>query len=470
MSIFEAPAADSVDELARHLASRVAGRIATPADDDWDAVRAAWNLSVDQQPAMVALPENATDVAAVLDFARDAGLHVAPQGTGHNASPLGDLAATILLRTDRMREVTVDPIAQSIRVGAGVSWSEVTDALAPHGLIGRAGSSGSVGVAGFTLGGGYSWLARRHGLAANSVTSVELVTGDGVFHRVDALTEPELFWAVRGGGANVGIVCSLEFAVLPVIQVYGGALLFPIERAAEVLSSYEEWTRELDESATTCVRLLRLPPLPELPDALRGKSFVAIDGAIEAGADPSGLAAAAELLLAPLRALGPVMDTFAVMPAAALGQIHMDPPDPTPARGDGMILEDLPPEAIAALLALVGPGVDSPLLAVDLRHLGGAAGRPDPTGGAVNHLPGRFLLYAVGITPTADAIRGVEGQIGALLGALAPWQADREYLNFRETAAPANRFYDQQAIDRLLMVRKEHDPDGIIHSNHPVEG
>ena len=260
MSIFEAPAADSVDELAQHLASRVAGRIATPADDDWDAVRAAWNLSVDQQPAMVALPENATDVAAVLDFARGAGLHVAPQGTGHNASPLGDLAATILLRTDRMREVTVDPIAQSVRVGAGVSWSEVTDALAPHGLVGRAGSSGSVGVAGFTLGGGYSWLARRHGLAANSVTAVELVTGDGVFHRVDALTEPELFWAVRGGGANVGIVCSLEFAVLPVVQVYGGALLFPIERAAEVLASYEEWTRELDESATTCVRLLRLPP------------------------------------------------------------------------------------------------------------------------------------------------------------------------------------------------------------------
>ncbi|HUG51325.1 MAG TPA: FAD-binding oxidoreductase, partial [Terrimesophilobacter sp.] len=229
----------------------------------------------------------------------------------------------------------------------------------------------------------------------------------------------------------------------------------PIERAAEVLSSYEEWTRELDESATSCVRLLRLPPLTELPDALRGKSFVAIDGAIEAGADPSALAAAAELLLAPLR---------------ALGQIHMDPPDPTPPRGNGMILEDLPPEAIAALLSLVGPAVDSPLLAVDLRHLGGAVGRPDPTGGAVNHLPGRFLLYAVGITPTADAIRGVEGQIGALLGALAPWQADREYLNFRETAAPANRFYDQQAIDRLLMVRKEHDPDGIIHSNHPVEG
>ena len=470
MSISEAPAADNVDELARSLADRITGRVATPADGDWDALRAAWNLSVDQRPAMVALPESATDVVATLDFARGVGLHVAPQGTGHNASPLGDLASTILLRTDRMREITVDPVARSVRVGAGVSWSEVTEALVPHGLVGRSGSSGSVGLTGFSLGGGYSWLARRHGLAANSVTAVELVTGHGVFHRVDALTEPELFWAVRGGGANVGVVCSLEFTALPMVEVYGGALLFPIERAREVLTAYEAWTRELDESATTCVRLLRLPPMPELPDALRGKSFVAVDGAIQAGADPLGLAAWAQRLLAPLRALGPVMDTFAVMPAAALGQIHMDPPDPTPARGDGMILEDLPSEAIAALLALVGPGVDSPLLAVDLRHLGGAVGRPDPNGGAVNHLPGRFLLYAVGITPTPDAIRGVEAHVKALLGALAPWQADREYLNFRETAAPANRFYNQKTIDRLITVGQHHDPDAILRSNHPVRG
>ncbi|GAB3034918.1 FAD-binding oxidoreductase [Parafrigoribacterium mesophilum] len=469
MSISEAPAADSVDDLAKYLAKRVAGRIATPADSDWDKVRAAWNLSVDQRPAMVALPESSTDVAAVLDFASGAGLRVAPQGTGHNASPLGDLSTTILLRTDRMRELTVDPVARSVRVGAGVSWSEVTEALARHGLVGRAGSSGSVGVAGYSLGGGYSWLARRHGLAVNSVTAVDLVTGDGVLHRTDALTEPELFWAVRGGGANVGIVCALEFTALAVTQVYGGALLFPIERAAEVLAAYAEWTRELDESATTCVRLLRLPPMPELPEPLRGKSFVAIDGAIEAGAEPAGLTDWAERLLAPLRALGPVMDTFAVMPAAALGQIHMDPPDPTPARGDGMILEDLTPDAIAVLLALVGPGVDSPLLAVDLRHLGGSVGRPDPTGGAVNHLPGRFLLYAVGITPTADSIHGVEEHVAALRDALAPWQADRDYLNFRDTAAPAHRFYDQRTIRQLLEVRNHHDPDGLIRSNHPVE-
>ena len=449
---------DSVEDLAANLT----GRVATRADPDWDAVRAAWNLSIDQSPEFVVFPENAADISAVIGFARNTGLQVAPQGTGHNASPLGDLTGTILLRTDRLREVTVDTAHGTVRAGAGVSWSEITEALAPHGMVGRAGSSGSVGVAGYTLGGGYSWLARRHGLAVSALTAVELVTGDGVFHRVDADTEPELFWAVRGGGANVGVVCALEFTALRLAQVYAGALLFPIERASEVFAAYELWTRELDESATTCVRLLHLPPLPEVPEPLRGKAFAAIDGAIDAPAEE------AERLLAPLRALNPIMDSFATMPAAALGQIHMDPPDPTPARGDGMILSDLTVEAIQVLMSAAGPGVQTPLLAVDLRHLGGQIGTPDPLGGAVNHLPGRFLLYAVGVTPTPEAVDGVEGHVAALLAALSPWAAERDYMNFRESDVPAARVYGQEAIERMRAVRQKNDPDGILRSNHPV--
>lgn len=452
------PIAARIEALAQHIT----GRIALPSDGDWDAVRMAWNLSIDQRPRLVALPENADDVVAIVDFARGNGLQLAPQGTGHNAGPLGDLTETILLRTDRLREVTVDTARASVRAEAGVPWSEITEALAPHGLAGRAGSSGSVGIAGYSTGGGYSWLARKHGLAASSITAVELVTGDGVFHRVDAETEPELFWAVRGGGANVGIVCALEFDVLPLAQIYGGALLFPIERASEVFAAYELWTRDLDDAATTCLRLLRLPPMPELPDFLRGKSFVGVDGAIDASVED------AERMLAPLRALKPAMDTFAPMPAAALGMIHMDPPEPAPARGDGMILNDLPAEAINALLAVAGPGVDTPLLAVDLRHLGGALGRHDPKGGAVNHLPGRFLLYAVGITPVPEAVGAVEAHIAAVKKALAPWSAKQDYLNFRDSTDAASKFYDQATIDRLAAVRSAHDPDQVIRANHPL--
>ncbi|MEO6944539.1 MAG: FAD-binding oxidoreductase [Lacisediminihabitans sp.] len=455
----------SVDPLAASietLAQQVTGRVAVPSDNDWDTVRMAWNLSIDQHPRLVALPENTSDIVAIVNFARSSGLQVAPQGTGHNAGPLGDLSDAILLRTDRLREVTVDPEHATVRVGPGVTWTEVTDALAPHGLIGRAGSSGSVGVTGYSIGGGYSWLARKHGLAVSSITAVELVTGDGTFHRVDAETEPDLFWAVRGGGANVGIVCALEFGVLPLPQVYGGALLFPMERASEVFAAYELWTRDLDDSATTCLRLLRLPPMPELPEFLRGHSFVGVDGAIDASAED------AERMLAPLRALKPAVDTFAIMPTPALGMIHMDPPAPAPARGDGMILEDLPSEAIDALLAVAGPGIETPLLAVDLRHLGGALGRPDSKGGAVNHLPGRFLLYAVGITPVPEAVAAVESHIAAVKKALAPWSANRDYVNFRDSSDAASKFYDQETIDRLTAVRFAHDPDQIIRSNHPV--
>lgn len=447
---------------AGHLDQSLEGKVVRPGDARFDDARRAWNLAVDQRPAAVVFPESAAEVAAAVCYAAQRGLRIAGQGTGHNAGPLGPLADTVLLRTERMRELAIDPAQRIVRAGAGVLWAEVTQALAPHGLAALAGSSGDVGVAGYTLGGGYSWLARSHGLAASAVTAAELITGDGTFHRVDADTEPELFWAVRGGAGNTGIVCALEFRALPVAQVYGGALLFPIERAAEVFAAYEQWTRDLDERATTCLRLLRLPPLPELPDMFRGKSFAAVDGAIDA---PAG---AAERLLAPLRALGPAIDTFAAMPAAALGQIHMDPPTPVPARGDGLILDDLPAEAIDALLGVAGPGVDSALLLVDLRHLGGAAGRPDPDGGAVDHLPGRFLLYAAGITPGPEATYAVEQAIGAVRTALAPWTSGRDYPNFREVAVPAARLYPRQTLGRLLAVQAAYDPDGVIRSNHPL--
>lgn len=461
----ERPVPDLIDHavpagLAARLSERLTGRVVVPGDADWDQVRMAWNVAVDQRPELVALPETVADVVAIVELAGLTGLTVAPQGTGHNAAALGDLTGSVLLRTDRLREVAVDVAASRVRVGAGVLWGEVTTALAPHGLAALAGSSADVGVAGYLLGGGFSWLAREHGLGSSSITAVEVVTGDGTFHRVDAEHEPELFWAVRGGAGNLGVVTAIEMAVFAIPQVYAGALLFPIERAADVLAAYEMWTRDLDERATTCVRLLHLPPVPELPDFLRGRSFVGIDGAIDA---PAG---EAEALLAPLRALGPQVDMFGVMPTAALGQIHMDPPGPVPSHGDGLILSDLTAETIDALLAVAGPGVETPLLAVDLRHLGGAVGRPDPRGGVVDHLPGRFLVFGVGIAPVPEAARAVGDAITGMRALLASWTAERDYANFREAPSPAERIYGVDALDRLRAVRDRHDPLQVIRSNH----
>jgi hypothetical protein len=455
-------ARSATDQAALALELELRGRLVRPGEDAWDAARSAWNRAVDQRPALVVEAADAFDVQAVVRFAARTGLKVAPQATGHGAAPLGDLSGAVLLRTGRMAAIDVDVANRSVRVGAGALWADVSAALAPHGLAALAGSSPDVGVAGYALGGGYSWLGRRLGLASSSITAVELVTGDGVFHRVDTDTEPDLFWAVRGGGANVGIVCTMELDVYPIPTVYAGALFFPLDRAAELLPAYELWSRDLDERATTCVRLLRLPPLPELPELLRGNAFVMIDGAVDAPVED------AEALLAPLRALGPLLDTFAPMDTAALSAIHLDPPQPVPAMGDGLALTDLTPDVVQTLLAHAGPGVESPLLTVDIRQLGGALGRRDPRGGVVDHLPGRFLLFAVGITPTPEAGEAVRRAADALVADLETWGVGQDYLNFREVSVAPGRLYPAAELSTLRSLRLEHDPDGLLVASHPV--
>ncbi|MFF1634235.1 FAD-binding oxidoreductase [Leifsonia sp. NPDC058248] len=446
----------------RRLAEQIAGAVVTPSDPDWDVVRQAWNLSNDQRPDVVVVPADAADVSTAVLFARDNALRIVPQGTGHLASPLGDLAGSLLLNTSALRSVEVDAENETVRVGAGVVWGEATGELAQFGLTALAGSSPDVGIAGYMLGGGYSWLARNRGLATSTVTAIDVVTADGRPLHVTADVEPDLFWALRGGGGNTAIVTSISFRVFPIADVYAGMMLFPLARAGEVLRAYEEWTRDLSDQATTCVRLVRLPPMPELPDFLRGQSFAAVDGAINAPDDE------AEKLLEPLRELGPAIDTFARIPASQLGMIHMDPPTPVPAVGDGMILDDLTPEAIDALLAVAGPEAETHLLAVDLRHLGGAVGVPAPDGGAIDHLPGRFLLYAVGVTPDAESAAAMQVDVDGIRDALAPWANPLDYSNFREVKTDPSRFYSAETLERLRAVKNRYDPDRVIRTSHEL--
>ena len=317
------------------LAKQLDGGLYLPSDDGWDAARTAWQLEVDQRPAAVVEAAGAADVVATVAAAGVLGLRVAAQATGHNAAPLGDLGGTILLSTRRMRGVSVDAAMMIARVDAGAIWGDLTPMAGANGLAALAGSSHDVGIVGYTLGGGLSWLARSHGLASSSVTAIDVVTADGVLWRVDQTEHLDLFWALRGGGSDFGIVTALEFGLYPIAEVHAGALFFPLERAAEVLHAWRDWTEGLPASVTTVGRVLRFPPMPDLRPFLSGQSFAVVEAVIQEDE------ATADALLAPLRALGPAMDTFHRTPVQELDQLHMDPPGPVPSSGNGALVGSL---------------------------------------------------------------------------------------------------------------------------------
>lgn len=443
------------------LALDLDGVLTLPGEPGWDQARQAWNLAVDQQPVAVATVTSVRDVRTVVTAARRLGLRVAAQSTGHNASPMGDLAGTILLRLSELRGVTADPSARVARVEGGAQWADVTSAAARHGLAALAGSSGDVGVAGYTLGGGVSWLGRSHGLALNHVRAFEVVTADGAVRRVDAAHDPDLFWALRGGGGSFAVVTAIEFALFPIREVYAGALFFPLEQAREVLNGWARWTDTAPAEAMSIGRLIRFPVLPELPPQLSGRSYAVVE--VATTLDPT----AADQLLAPLRALGPVDDTFATIPVEQLDQLNMDPPAPVPMHGDGWLQTELNAQAVDAIVRVAGPGVDTPLLAIDLRHLG-AALTPGRGGGAVDGLPGAFLGFVLGITPEPESTPPVRSAVTAVLDAVAPWRAQGMYLNFAEHPSDVSGFYDADTWARLRAVKTAYDPDDLIRSNHPI--
>jgi FAD/FMN-containing dehydrogenase len=449
----------------RLLDLAIDGTVLAPGDAGFDQARQAWNLAVDQRPAAVAYPQSAADVAAVVDFARERGLKVAPQGTGHNAHNLeGRLAGSILVRTDRMRAVTIDERERRARVEAGALWMDVTAPAAEHGLAALAGSSPDVGVVGYTLGGGLSWLSRRHGLAANHVTAIELVTAAGEQVRADKDSHPDLFWALRGGGGSFGVVTAIEIELFPLTHVYAGIMLWPQERAREILTAWGEWTEwALPDEIISVGRILNPPPIDEVPEPLRGKKFVVVEavylGDAEEGAE----------LIRPFRALCPAMDTFATIPAADLGHLHMDPDHPIAGRGDGMLVDSAGAETIDAFVAATTGEAASALLSAELRQLGGAIARPAPVHGATSAIEADYAMFAVGATPMPELEPVVAAQVAGVKAALAPYDHGSAYLNFAETRVESQSLYRHQYTHRRLQsVKAAYDPGELIQSNHPI--
>jgi FAD/FMN-containing dehydrogenase len=445
------------------LAPTLEGKVVLPEDAGFDAARQAWNLAVDQRPSMVVFAETPADVAAAVRLARALEQRIAPQATGHNAEPLGSLENTILLKTERMRAVTIDPDARSARVEAGVLAGRLAETAAPHGLAAVTGTSADVGFVGYTLGGGIGVLSRRFGLASSHVRAFELVTADGELVRADHQHHPDLFWALRGGGGSFGVVTAVVTELLPVPDAYAGTLWYPIERAAEVLQAWRELVQACPpDELSTIARMMSFPPVPEVPEAVRGKAFALIH---VYHVDDR---AHADRLLEPLRALGPINDSVQTIPMPSLSGVAMDPPQPVPVVGDGLMLRDLPGEALNALLKVAGPDARPQLAIVELRHLEGELTRGRPQDGAVTSIPAKHALYTGGFAPSPEIRAFSKSRIDAIQQALAPWGTRYLNPNFAETEHAPESLWPEQAYKRLRRIKATVDPDDVIRSNHPV--
>ncbi|MDQ0787853.1 nuclear transport factor 2 family protein [Streptomyces sp. B3I8] len=445
------------------LAAQITGPVFGPEDEGFAAECAPFNLAVTHRPRVVVGARDSADVQAAVRFAARRGLPVAVMATGHQAILAADDA--VLITTHRMAQVSIDPTSRTARVAAGARWQHVIDAATPHGLAPLNGSSPLVGVVGYTLGGGLSpTMGRAHGWAADHVTSLEVVTADGALRFVDATSEPDLFWALRGGKSNFGVVTAMEFALFPVEQLWAGGLFFDGADAAAVLHAYARVTAGAPDELSSSIALLRLPALPGVPP------FLADRFAVHVRVSYLGPEADAARLVAPLRAAAPVLvDTLGPMPYASFAQIHNDPADPAPFMERTAMLGSLTGDAVDEILAAAGPTADCPVHFVELRHLGGALGRAADN--AVGHRDARFALWVVGVG-APDAFTAMNAYADELLQRMRPWSTGGRYLNFmaaQDTGVlDVSAAYDAPDYRRLRGIKRRFDPDNLFRLNHNI--
>ena len=445
------------------LPSTLRERVTLPGDPGWDAARRSWNLAVDQNPAAVVEPATPEDVEAVVRFAAQNGLRVAPQATGHGSESLPPLDGALLLKTSTMRKIEVEPDEGIARVEAGARAGEVADAAGEHRLAPVLGLATTVGVVGLALGGGTGWLSRAYGLTANNVKAFEVVTANGERLRADAHTEPELFWALRGGGGRFAIVTAAEFQAHPVADVSAGMLVWPADKAAAVLEQFRRWTLDAPESLGAVFRYLDLPPIDAVPAPLRGRNVAII--AAHLGTEQDG-----RRLIEPLRASHQsVLDTFGPVGAADLVRVAGDPEEPLPARGDGFLVRELTDEFVDAVAELIAENALSPLSVLELRLLGGAMARASDDHGALATLNGEMSVFASGAAFDADAATAIADRVEHLRTRLAPWTAPEALLNSSRGGVDPARAFDDATWERLQRVQDAFDPDRLILSNHPSD-
>ncbi|WP_213816035.1 FAD-binding oxidoreductase [Glaciihabitans sp. dw_435] len=406
------------------LRSRVSGPVLTPTDEGFTDEVFSWNTSVVNTPDVVVGAAAASDVLEAVFFARDNGLSVAVQSTGH-----GGVAVTggLLITTSRLNIVAIDAGTRIATIGAGVRWGQVVAAAAEHGLAPIAGSSATVGVVGYLLGGGLGPLSRSHGFSSDYARGFTVVTPDGRVVEATADTSPDLFWALRGGRFGLGIVTGVRVELVELATLYGGALLFDGDDIEQALRAWVDYTATTDPQVSTSAAITRLPDIPQVPEPLRGHTLLSVrfayPGDVETGAR----------LAAPLREIAPVyLDVLDEMPAAAIAMIHNDPPDPGPGWTSGRLLTSIDQRFVDVLLAHVGVNKQTPLLGVEVRQQGSATAVDVPEGSAVGGRSGNFTLMVIGVPDPSLFETVVPGAANALFGSLAAWISPENTINFAE--------------------------------------
>jgi FAD/FMN-containing dehydrogenase len=444
------------------LHETIRSRLTLPGDPGWDQARRTWNLSVDLRPAAIAEVASPQDVQEVVRLAARDGLRVAPLATGHGSEALGPLDDAVLLKTAGLRGIVMRPEAGTMRIGAGVLAGEAAAAAGRHGLAPVLGLAPTVGVAGLVLGGGTGWLSRAHGLAANNVRAFEVVTAAGERVQVDADAQPDLFWALRGGGGRFAIVTAVELQVHPVGEVSAGMIAWPAEHAADVLDQFRGWTADAPESLGAVLRYLDMPPIDAVPQPLRGRRVVAVIAA-HLGTEADG-----RRVVAPLRgSREAVLDTFGPVRPGDLVRVAGDPEDPIPATGAAFQVGELTSGLADALAELVAGGELAPLTTLELRLLGGAMARTAEGHGALARLDGAFSVFTGGAAPDAETAAAAQERMAVVRERLAPWTTPQALLSSAAPGTDPATAFDDATWVRLQRIRATFDPGRMLVSSYP---
>ncbi len=435
-----------------------------PGDPGYDDHRTGFQTFRPLRPDLIATPSDTEELTATVRYARDQGLPIAVQATGHGTP--GRTDGGLLINTSRLTGVEVDPERRTAWVAAGTRWDEVVAATAAHGLAGLAGNARSVGVISYALGGGIGPIARRYGFAADHVHRVELITADGERTMITADSDPDLFWAVRGGGGNFGVVAGIEIGLFEQPQLYGGSLFFDTPLLQSGLEAWRVWLDTVPDEVTSTAVMVPLPDLPVLPPPLRGRHVLSIR------ATSTGPADEAEELFRPLRAIGePLLGGFGVLPYAEIASINNDPTDPSPHRNRSTLLSDLDQDTIGGLVAAAGPDAELPLV-FELRHLGGALSRPPAVPNAVGNRDAGFSATMISGLSSADPDQAELDRVTAVQDRVTAALADRNsggrlftFLGGAAGPDDVRAAFGADEWDRLTTIKSRVDPGNMFRYN-----